>query len=118
MARGRGRSIRPTQEIRAVNSRFAQMVGLAPEELGRIKTINDLVPVLAARTADGASLGQEGLRSAPTQVPVRDELHLVRPIPRLLERAARPLLDKNGVFVGRIEIYRDLTAQRVSLSKL
>jgi signal transduction histidine kinase/ActR/RegA family two-component response regulator len=108
----------PTQEIRAVNSRFAQMVGLAPEELGRIKTINDLVPVLAARTADGASLGQEWLRSDQTQVPVREELHLVRPIPRLLERAARPLLDKNGVFVGRIEIYRDLTAQRVFQSKL
>jgi signal transduction histidine kinase/CheY-like chemotaxis protein len=49
---------------------------------------------------------------------VREELYLVRPVPRLLERAARPLLDKNGAFVGRVEIYRDLTAQRVFQSKL
>jgi two-component system NtrC family sensor kinase len=35
-----------------------------------------------------------------------------------LERASRPILDKNGSFAGRVEIYRDLTAQRVFQSKL
>jgi two-component system NtrC family sensor kinase len=49
---------------------------------------------------------------------VREELYLVRPVPRLLERAARPILDKRGALLGHVEIYRDLTAQRVFQSKL
>jgi two-component system NtrC family sensor kinase len=36
----------------------------------------------------------------------------------LIERAARPILDEKGVLLGRVEIYRDLTAQRVFQSKL
>jgi two-component system NtrC family sensor kinase len=49
---------------------------------------------------------------------VREDVHLVRPVPRLLERAARPIYDEKGIFIGRVEIYRDLTAQRVFQSKL
>ena len=43
---------------------------------------------------------------------------MVRPAPRVLERAAKPVLDNIGRQVGRVEIYRDLTAQRVFHSKL
>jgi two-component system, cell cycle sensor histidine kinase and response regulator CckA len=49
---------------------------------------------------------------------VRDELQLLLPTPRVLERAARPVLDGEGTRLGRVEIYRDLTAQRVFHSKL
>jgi two-component system NtrC family sensor kinase len=40
------------------------------------------------------------------------------PSPRILERAARPVLDPVGRMLGRVEIYRDLTAQRVFHAKL
>jgi C4-dicarboxylate-specific signal transduction histidine kinase len=49
---------------------------------------------------------------------VREEIHLLRPSPRVLERAARPVLDADGRRIGRVEIYRDLSAQRVFQSKL
>src|SRR5207237_4747253 len=49
---------------------------------------------------------------------MREELQLVRPVPRVLERATRPVLDARGARLGRVEIYRDLTAQRVFQSKL
>jgi len=43
---------------------------------------------------------------------------MMRPSPRILERAARPVADPAGRLLGRVEIYRDLTAQRVFHSKL
>jgi len=109
----------PRQEIRAVNSRFGQIVGLAPEELARIKTLNDLITALSVRTADAGAFTENWNRLASsTEGAVREELQLVRPVPRLLERATRPIVDGKGVFLGRVEIYRDLTAQRVFQSKL
>jgi signal transduction histidine kinase/CheY-like chemotaxis protein len=49
---------------------------------------------------------------------VRQELQMMHPSPRILERAARPVSDPTGRLLGRVEIYRDLTAQRVFHSKL
>ncbi len=109
----------PRQEIRAVNSRFGQMVGLAPEELARIKTLDDLIASLSARTADAGTFAENWNRLAhSTEGALREELQLVRPVPRLLERATRPILDEKGILLGRVEIYRDLTAQRVFQSRL
>jgi signal transduction histidine kinase/ActR/RegA family two-component response regulator len=108
----------PGEEIRALNTRFGQMVGLASEELARIKTIADLVEAFAMRTADANTLRESWLGLDLKQNAVRDELHLVRPVPRLLERAARPIFDPKGALIGRLEIYRDLTAQRVFQSRL
>jgi signal transduction histidine kinase/ActR/RegA family two-component response regulator len=107
------------QEIRALNTRFGQIVGLSPEELAGIKTLDDLIASLGARTADASNLAEIWHRSdRNAQNAVRQELHLVRPVPRLLERAARPILDEEGALIGRVEIYRDLTAQRLFQSKL
>src|SRR5438876_493350 len=43
---------------------------------------------------------------------------MTHPAPRILERAARPVLDPVGRLLGRVEVYRDLTAQRAFHSKL
>jgi signal transduction histidine kinase/ActR/RegA family two-component response regulator len=107
------------QEVRAVNTRFGQIVGLSPEELASIKTLADLVASLGARTTDPGSFAGKWLRwDWNAQSAVREEIHLVRPVPRLLERAARPIVDETGAVLGRVEIYRDLTAERVFQSKL
>jgi len=109
----------PNQEIRALNSRFGQIIGITPEELGGIKTLDDLVATLGARTADAGDFAANWHSlDRSTEGGVREELHLVRPVPRLLERSARPILDKKGALLGRVEIYRDLTAQRLFQSKL
>jgi signal transduction histidine kinase/ActR/RegA family two-component response regulator len=107
------------QEVRALNSRFGQIIGITPEELGGIKTLNDLVATLGARTADARNFAESwhGL-DLSDEGGVREELHLVRPVPRLLERAARPIFNAKGALLGRVEIYRDLTAQRLFQSKL
>ena len=51
-------------------------------------------------------------------VVTRDEIQLLRPVPRVLERASRSIISADGERLGRVEIYRDLTAQRVFQSKL
>jgi len=107
------------EKVRLVNTRFGQIVGLSPEELAAIETLDDLIVSLSARTADATSFAGRWHRSDRiAQSAVREEIHLVRPVPRLIERAARPILDEKGLLLGRVEIYRDLTAQRVFQSKL
>jgi signal transduction histidine kinase/CheY-like chemotaxis protein len=105
--------------IRAMNSRFAQMAGLLPTEIAEITTLDGLIGRLAGQAAEPERFAERwrelsrGLESG-----VCEELQLVRPAPRILERAARPVLDAAGQRLGRVEIYRDLTARRVFQSKL
>ncbi|MCU1240627.1 MAG: hypothetical protein JWO71_1353 [Candidatus Acidoferrum typicum] len=107
------------EKVRVINTRFGQIVGLSPEELSAIKTFDDLIISLSARTADASNFAGSWHRSDRiAQSAMREEIHLIRPVPRLIERAARPILDEKGVLLGRVEIYRDLTAQRVFQSKL
>jgi len=106
-------------EIRAMNTRFGQIVGLTPEESVEVKTLDALVERLAEKAADAGSFAERWLRWAHTMDGAgREEIQLARPVPRVLERAARPILDDKGVLLGRVEIYRDLTAQRLFQSKL
>ncbi len=107
------------ENIRLMNLRFAQLVGFVPEETAKLTSLEALIDRLKEQTADPANfsrrwrelaLGQEGGE--------REEVHLIRPAARVLERASRPVLDKQGQRIGRIELYRDLTAQRMFHAKL
>src|SRR6266478_1559969 len=105
--------------IRAMNTRFEQFAGFAPEESGKIKTLEGLIGRLRGHAAEPA-LFTERWRELARGIEggVRQELQMMHPSPRILERAARPVLDPVGRLLGRVEIYRDLTAQRVFHSKL
>ena len=106
-------------EIQAMNSRFAQIVGFAPEAASRVTTLSSLISRMADQAAEPEKFSnrwRELARGADSGV--RDEIQLLRPVPRVLERASRPILSADGERLGRVEIYRDLTAQRVFQSKL
>lgn len=105
--------------IRAMNTRFAQIVGLSPQDAAACNTLDGLIGNLSERAADPedfASRWRELARGA--EGGTREELLLARPVPRVLERSVRPVLDRSGRRLGRVEIYRDLTAQRVFQAKL
>ncbi len=105
--------------VRAMNTRFEQIAGLAPEESGKIKTLEGLIGSLKSHAAEPELFAERWRELARgIQGGVREELQLMHPAPRILERAARPVLDPIGRLLGRVEIYRDLTAQRVFHSKL
>jgi signal transduction histidine kinase/ActR/RegA family two-component response regulator len=105
--------------VLAMNSRFAQIVGLAPEEAGRVTTLNRLITRLADHAAEPEKFATRWRELAcGLDTGAREEIQLLRPVPRMLERVTRPVLDAAGQRIGRVEIYRDLTAQCVLQSKL
>src|SRR5216683_2025254 len=105
--------------VRAMNSRFEQIAGLAPAESGKFKTLEGLIGRLQTHAAGPARFTERWRELARRiQGGVREELQMAHPSPRVLERAARPVLDPLGRPLGRVEVYRDLTAQRVFHSKL
>jgi signal transduction histidine kinase/CheY-like chemotaxis protein len=105
--------------IRAMNSRFAQIAGLPAEQAARITTLSGLITQLAGQAADPESFAERWRELARgSDGGAREEIQLLRPVPRVLERTAGPVVDASGRRLGRVEIYRDLTAQRVFQSKL
>lgn len=107
------------ENVRAMNARFEQMAGLSPGESVKSKTLEELISKLAEKAADPRHFAERWRDLARnTQGPVSEQVQMARPSPRVLERAARPVLDAIGRHIGRVEIYRDLTAQRLFHSKL
>src|SRR6267143_1332278 len=105
--------------VRAMNTRFEQIASLAPEESGEFKTLDGLIGRLQVHAAEPAWFAARWRELARgIQGGVREEFQMMHPAQRILERAARPILDRSGRRLGRVEIYRDLTAQRVFHSKL
>jgi signal transduction histidine kinase/CheY-like chemotaxis protein len=105
--------------IRAMNTRFAQIAGLSPQEAAACTTLDGLIARLAERAADPEGFAKRWHELARgAEGGSREELLLSRPVPRVLERSVRPVLDAAGRRLGRVEIYRDLTAQRVFQAKL
>ncbi|MGB8477034.1 MAG: ATP-binding protein [Candidatus Acidiferrum sp.] len=105
--------------IRAMNTRFAQIAGLSAEEAGACTSLEGLIAVLSGRVAEPENFARRWRELARGEEGgTREELQLARPVPRVLERSVRPVLDNNGRRLGRVEIYRDLTAQRVFQAKL
>jgi signal transduction histidine kinase/ActR/RegA family two-component response regulator len=109
----------PQNEIRAMNTRFAQIVGWGPEECMEVRSLDALVSRLASKAADPEGFSERWHRWVRNMDGAgREELQLARPVPRHLDRVARPILDDKGALLGRVEIYRDLTAQRLFHSRL
>jgi signal transduction histidine kinase/AmiR/NasT family two-component response regulator len=106
-------------DVRALNSRFLQMTGLEnslPEEL---KTLDALIFKMSERVVDPGNFAQRWRNLARgIDGGVREELEFARPYPRIVQRIGRPVLDGEGRKIGRVEIYRDLSARREYQSTL
>jgi signal transduction histidine kinase/ActR/RegA family two-component response regulator len=104
--------------IRVVSDRFAQIVGLEACSLLELGTIDALIDRLAGRfthPGETAARWREHVRRGDEAG--WDELELVRPSRKVVERFVRPLLDGNGARVGWLEVYRDITGHRLMQSK-
>lgn len=105
--------------VRARNTRFEQLAGLGPSESAKGATLEHLISRMAPQAADSSNFAERWRNlSRGLDGGVRDELRMTQPAARILERAARPVLDAAGHTLGRVEVYRDLTAQRVFQSQL
>ncbi len=104
--------------IRASNDRFAQMMGLDPRAVRELGTFGRLVETLSARFAHPAEFAERCReRGNRAEEFARDEFELAEPARKIVERFTRPVRDSRGNRLGWIEVYRDITGQRVNQSK-
>ncbi|HEV3255037.1 MAG TPA: ATP-binding protein [Candidatus Acidoferrales bacterium] len=108
-----------TGRIRFANARFAQFFGLSSPRLSQIAAFEDLARLVESRFSHpGAFAGPRRASAEKAGEAVQDELEMVRPGHKVLERFSRPVLDPEGRRLGWLEHYRDITSQRQLQSKL
>jgi signal transduction histidine kinase/FixJ family two-component response regulator len=109
----------PSGRVRFSNDRFAQLFGLPSRRLTDLEGFQELGGLVAGRFRSPESFAAPWESfMAGAGVPAHDELEMMRPTRRVLERFSRPVLDGDGHPVGWLELYRDVTGDRQIQSKL
>jgi PAS domain S-box-containing protein len=105
--------------ILMASDRLAAIFGLESRRLLEFGSIEALISSLAShflRPAETAARWREHVRQGDEAS--WDEFELVRPSRKIVERFARPLYKPDGTRLGWLEVYRDMTGQRLIQSKL
>jgi two-component system NtrC family sensor kinase len=106
-------------KILMASDRLGAIFGLASRSLRGFGTIGALIDSLTyhfLRPAETAARWREHVRQGDEAS--WDEFELVRPSRKIVERFARPIHKHDGTRLGRLEVYRDITGQRLIQSKL
>lgn len=99
-------------DLCAVNERFGEIVGAEPEKIRGVRNLEQIIGTVAPRCSRPNVVAERWLEQFRSGKGFRDELELVAPENRILERCARPVLDRSGEPVGWMEILRDITPRR------
>ena len=105
--------------ILMASDRLAAIFGFESQRLLEFGTIDALIGSLAyhfLRPAETVARWREHVRQGDEAS--WDEFELVRPSRKIVERFARPLYKPDGTRLGWLEVYRDITGQRMIQSKL
>jgi two-component system NtrC family sensor kinase len=105
--------------ILLASDRLAAIFGFESRRLLEFGTIGALIDGLMhhfLRPAETGARWREHVRQGDQAS--WDEFELVRPSRKIVERFARPLHKADGARLGWLEVYRDITAQRLIQSKL
>ena len=105
--------------IRMASDRLGAILGFEPRrllELGTLEALIDSVAFHFARPAETSARWREHVRRGDEAS--WDEFELTTPSRRIVERFARPLSKHDGTRLGWLEVYRDITGQRLIQSKL
>jgi two-component system NtrC family sensor kinase len=105
--------------IQFSNLAFERLFGLDPSQARRAGHIKNLELLLKDRFRGEKSLSfrWRAWRDGDGK-PATDELELLRPTRRVIERSSRPVEDRDGHATGWLEIYQDITSRRHFQSKL
>jgi signal transduction histidine kinase/ActR/RegA family two-component response regulator len=105
--------------VRFSNGRFHDFLGFDSGRLSSIKTFEELVAVVQNQFRDPKGFAERWRTFfGRGNHAVREELEMVRPARKLIERVAHPVFDAQGRRLGRLEMYQDITAQSQFQSKL
>jgi PAS domain S-box-containing protein len=105
--------------ILMASDRLAAIFGFESRRLLEFGTVDALIGSLAyhfLRPAETAARWREHVRQG--DVASWDEFELAHPSRKIVERFARPLYKPDGTRLGWLEVFRDITGQRLIQSKL
>lgn len=105
-------------DLWAVNDRLAEILGHAPERLRELIHLDEVVSSVSPQFANSERVAARWRQRFQNGQPAWDELEMVTPERRVLERYARPVLDQYKQPRGWLEIYRDISGQRHIESRL
>ena len=105
-------------ELWALNDRLAEILGVEAERLRELSSLEQFVEKLAPQFAHGDSVAARWRQRFRNGEVSRDELELVKPEKKILERCARPVLDHYKQPLGWLEVYRDISGLRQIQSRL
>jgi PAS domain S-box-containing protein len=108
----------PGGELWAVNDRFAGILGVEPERLRELSNLEQVVERVAPQFVHGESVAARWRQGYRNGEALWDELELAKPEKKIVERYARPVLDRYKQPVGWLEVHRDITSQRQIESRL
>src|SRR5271157_13813 len=105
--------------IRAKNARFLQILGLSADDGASVQCLEDLIRRTASSAREPekfAARWQAFAKGAGERM--REELAMEGPLPQVIERSTRALVGENGRRLGRVEVYREMSAQRMFQSRM
>ena len=95
------------------NIRFGQLFGFDVRALEQLRTFHELSEHVEGRFRTTGTFCAPWISfQAGGGEPRHDELELLRPSRRVIERFSRPVLDKEGRSLGWLEVYSDVTEER------
>lgn len=105
--------------MRFFNARFGELVGCDLRQLQELGSFDALNEHIASRFQRPESFAAPWRTFAAGGGEAgRDELEIVRPARRVIERFFRPVLDAEGRAVGWLEHYSDVTRERGAQAKM
>lgn len=105
--------------LRLANEGFARLLELSRQTLATARGWNSLSALVSDHFREPAAFLERWNALARHSSEANwDEFELLRPSRRTIERFTRPVLNAEGELLGRLEIYRDVTSQRLVQSKL
>lgn len=105
--------------VRFSSVRFSQLFGIDTRVFEKPQTIDEIQEMLAQRFRSPEAFAQPWRTFAQGRgEPSHDELEILRPARRIIERFSRPVLDGEGRMTGWLELYSDVTEERRIQSKM
>jgi two-component system NtrC family sensor kinase len=105
--------------IRAKNARFLQILGLSADDGASVQCLEDLIRCTAKSASEPEKFAARWKAFAEgAGERMREELAMEGPLPQVIERSTRAIVGENGRRLGRVEVYREMSAQRRFQSRM
>ncbi len=109
----------PSGRVRFSSVRIGQLFGLEARQLAKITQYEEFRELVAKRFHDPEAFAAPWKSFAQGGgEPGHDELEILRPARRVIERFTRPVVDSRKRSVGWLELYSDVTGERRLQSKM